>query len=94
VANWPEARKDAFLSLIKARAIENQCYVAAVNRVGLDGQGLTYAGDSVIVDPKGLLLTPLSNKEGIIQTGVSLDELHKFRNKFPTHLDADDFEIK
>lgn len=94
VANWPEARRDAFLSLLKARAIENQCYVVAVNRVGRDGQGITYAGDSVVIDAKGVFLNELSGHEQIISTTLSLLELKKFREKFPVYLDADDFEIK
>jgi len=93
VANWPKVRREAFLTLLKARAIENQCFVAAVNRVGTDGNGIDYAGDSVLIDPKGYSLTTLTNSDGIINFSISLAELKEFRKKFPTYLDADQFEI-
>lgn len=94
VANWPAVRRDAFLSLLKARAIENQCYVAAVNRVGTDGQNISYAGDSVVIDPKGVFINTLSGSEEIINATISLNELKKFREKFPAYLDADNFIIQ
>jgi omega-amidase len=94
VANWPASRKDAFLTLLKARAIENQCYVAAVNRTGTDGNNINYSGDSVIFDPKGIQLTELTDTEKIIRCSLSLAELKKFRDKFPVYLDADHFQIK
>jgi predicted amidohydrolase len=93
VANWPAARHDAYISLLKARAIENQCYVVAVNRIGVDGNNIKYAGDSLIFSPKGTLLTTLSAEEGITSYALSLSELRSFREKFPVHLDADAFEI-
>jgi omega-amidase len=94
VANWPESRHDAFVTLLKARAIENQCYVAAVNRVGMDGQGVKHAGGSVVIDPKGMFMTKPSQSKELIDCTISLDELKKFREKFPAYLDADSFEIK
>jgi omega-amidase len=94
VANWPQSRRDPFLSLLKARAIENQCYVVAVNRVGTDGEGISYVGDSVVIDPKGIFLNVLSANEQIINCPLSLPELKKFRQKFPAYLDADDFEVR
>jgi predicted amidohydrolase len=94
VANWPQPRHDAFLTLIKARAIENQCFVVAVNRVGADGQGIQYAGGSVVVDPKGKFLTEFSQTGTIINCSISLKELQEYRQKFPTYLDADEFDIE
>ena len=94
VANWPQVRREAFLTLLKARAIENQCYVAAVNRVGADGQGITYSGDSVVIGPKGIFLTAPCSTEGIINYALSFNDLKEFRQKFPAYLDSDEFEIK
>ena len=56
VANWPQRRNHAWKTLLQARAIENQCYVVGVNRVGEDGNGIYYSGDSMIVDPLGEIL--------------------------------------
>lgn len=94
VTNWPQARRDAYLTLLKARAIENQCYVVGVNRVGTDGNGVKYSGESVVIDFKGRYMTELSSIEGIINCSISLNELREFRKAFPAYLDADTFEIK
>lgn len=95
VANWPAARSTVFTTLLKARAIENQCYVAGVNRVGRDTNGLYYSGDSSIIDPKGEIISSLKEeKNGIGFAELSMVELNKFREKFPVMLDADDFELK
>ena len=56
VANWPAVRREAWQILLRARAIENQCYAIGVNCVGKDGNGLEYSGDSAIVSPKGEVL--------------------------------------
>ena len=78
-----------------ARAIENQCYVVGVNRIGQDGMGISYSGDSVIIDPRGNpIIVANDYKEEIIYAELSLQELLDFRKKFPVMLDADDFEIK
>jgi omega-amidase len=66
VANWPERRAPHWKALLKARAIENQCYVAAVNRVGVDGNGHRYSGDSCIIDPMGRVVAGMSHQEAII----------------------------
>ena len=94
VANWPKPRTDAWVSLLKARAIENQAYVIGVNRVGVDGNGVKYSGESRVFDPKGNRLDQFSSDQE--QVGViSLDkkELVDFRNKFPVSLDADRYKI-
>lgn len=94
VANFPERRRLAWNSLLVARAIENQCYVAACNRVGADGNGVPHIGDSQIIDPTGQILSMASpNKENIISSTLSLDELNTYRESFPAYLDADSFTI-
>src|SRR5664279_5691546 len=65
VANWPQRRIHAWKTLLQARAIENQCYVAGVNRVGDDGNGIHYSGSSMIVDPLGEILYENENEEAI-----------------------------
>jgi len=94
VANWPDSRRQVWNTLLKARAIENQCYVAGVNRVGNDNTDNHYAGESVILDPRGRIITVVEEYEEGIATGViSLSELNDFRMKFPVWKDADDFTI-
>lgn len=94
VANWPGARREVWITLLKARAIENQCYVVGVNRVGTDGMNISYTGDSMIINPRGEIISELPiNEEGIGYAEISLSELQSFRKKFPVHLDADQFEI-
>jgi omega-amidase len=95
VANWPAARDDAFVSLLKARAIENQAYVVGVNRVGIDGNGISHKGNSVVFDALGKLMNaPVEDKECVIHVELSMEKLKQCRQKFPAHLDADDFSIK
>jgi omega-amidase len=94
VANWPAARSYAWKQLLIARAIENQCYVIGLNRVGLDGKGHEHSGDSIVVNPKGeIILSLIPNKEMIGNIDLSLDELNEFRRIFPVGLDADKFEL-
>ncbi|MBL4708505.1 MAG: amidohydrolase [Flavobacteriales bacterium] len=94
VANWPEARISAWEKLIYARAIENQCYVAAVNRIGTDGKDIQYSGNSVFIDPKGeLIWKAKDHKEEIKTLEISWDNLTAFRKKFPVALDADSFKL-
>jgi len=93
-ANWPESRKDVWITLLKARALENQCFVAGVNRVGIDGAGIRYCGDSMILGPKGELIAEgRQNEECIISGEISIGELSDFRRKFPVLKDGDDFTI-
>jgi predicted amidohydrolase len=94
VANWPAVRSQAWNILARARAIENQCYVVAVNRTGKDGKGIKYSGESLVIDPKGYAIKKgLKNKPGIINCAIGLDELKEIRQKFPVFEDADDFTI-
>jgi len=93
-ANWPEVRRDVWNTLLKARAIENQCYVAGANIIGTDGEGIKYCGDSAIINPRGEVIASDSlNKEAVISADLSLPELNDFRIKFPVCNDADSFII-
>lgn len=93
-ANWPAPRQDVWNTLLKARAIENQCYVAGVNRTGIDGAGIKYAGGSVMLGPSGeTIASGIISDEGIIFSEISYSELSDFRRKFPVLNDGDDFTI-
>lgn len=95
IANWPAARKSPWSKLLEARAIENQCYVVGVNRVGQDGNQIDYSGNSVVVNPKGDVISSIAENEDKNQTlSISLQELNDFRLKFPVGMDADRFEIQ
>jgi predicted amidohydrolase len=93
VANWPQRRAHAWSTLLKARAIENLCYVAGVNRIGKDGNGATYAGDSVVLDFLGQLLSSEGGGDRVETTVLDLESLRSYRASFPAHLDADRFEL-
>jgi predicted amidohydrolase len=94
VANWPERRIHAWKTLLQARAIENQCYVAGVNRVGDDGNNIHYSGDSMIIDPLGEVLYQRSQREHIFTFTLQKERLEEVRNKFPFLKDADNFFIE
>jgi len=95
VANWPEARRFPWSQLLIARAIENQCYVAGVNRVGMDGKGIHYSGDSVLLDPRGAVIASIEpSHEGVATAILNGEELDDFRKKFPVSLEADDFGLR
>ena len=94
IANWPGARKVPWSKLLEARAIENQCYVVGVNRVGEDGNGFGYTGNSAIINPKGETISKILENENCTETvRLSLGDLNNFRNVFPVGMDADKFEI-
>ena len=83
-ASWPAVRSDVWLTLLKARALENQCYIVGINRVGADGNGLQYKGDSIVYGPKGETIGRLpENRETATIFELSLSALHDFRRKFP-----------
>jgi omega-amidase len=93
-ANWPEARKTAWTTLIRARAIENQCFVAGVNRIGTDGNGFLYCGESMLINPYGeIIVNAGSEQAGSVTAEISMNELSEFRKKYPFLNDADDFSI-
>lgn len=94
VANWPEARRIAWETLLCARAIENQSYVCGVNRVGVDGNGFPHSGQSLLFDAKGSCLAAFdAHEEGVKTVEIDLDALRSFRRKFPVWKDADPFTL-
>lgn len=94
VANWPEVRRRPWETLLCARAIENQCFMCGVNRIGKDAGGLNHSGQSVFLDAKGDCLAAFAdNEEGIRTVEADLASLQSFRNKFPVWKDADTFTL-
>ena len=93
VANWPSPRAYAWSTLLRARAIENLCYVAGVNRVGRDGNGHDYAGASAVLDFLGQPLSQDSDQELVSTTTLSMAELAAHRERFPAWMDADAFTL-
>jgi predicted amidohydrolase len=89
VANWPDRRSYHWRSLLTARAIENQCYVAAVNRVGTDGKDLYYSGHSSLIDPTGELIYQKADAEDIQQFDLNKEYLIEIRTKLPFLKDRD-----
>jgi omega-amidase len=94
VANWPERRNTAWKTLLQARAIENQCYVVGVNRVGNDGNQIAHSGDSMIIDPLGEVLYHGVAKEEVSTLTLHKERLEKIRQRFPFWRDADHFNIE
>jgi predicted amidohydrolase len=92
VANWPASRVVAWETLTKARAIENQAYVFALNRTGEDGNGLKYQQSSHCYFADGTDVS--TKKDDLVFAELDLETLEKFRNEFPFLNDADDFEVK
>ena len=95
VANWPQKRRFAWKQLLVARAIENQCYLAGLNRIGKDGKHISYRGDSVVLDAMGQKISKTTGTEEAVET-VTLDYgmLDHLRKSFPVLADADNFEVK
>ena len=93
-ANWPDSRREVWNILLKARAIENQVYVAGVNRVGTDELGISYAGDSHVIDAKGEVVLPtFGTDHNWLSYILSKKDLNDFRIKFPVTNDADRFSL-
>ncbi|MGA9572352.1 MAG: nitrilase-related carbon-nitrogen hydrolase, partial [Lysobacterales bacterium] len=84
----------AWTALLKARAIENQCYVIGVNRSGTDPRGLEYAGGSAVYDPLGQAVLELGVNECNGSTRIDLDQVKAIRRKLPFQQDADDFSLR
>ena len=93
VANWPAARAYPWKTLLRARAIENLCYVAAVNRVGVDGNGLEYSGDSALIDFLGQPVIEAAGEESVVSSVASWAGLVAHRERFPAMLDGDSFSL-
>lgn len=95
VANWPEARRFPWSQLLVARAIENQCYVLGDNRVGMDGKGIHYTGDSVVIDPRGAVIGSVEpSQEWTATVALDWNALSDFREKFPVAMEADEFDLR
>jgi omega-amidase len=93
VANWPERRSHAWKTLLCARAIENQCYVIGVNRVGDDGNNIYHSGNSMIIDPLGQVLYHKADEEDMFTLKLEKENLQEVRHKFPFLRDGDSFTI-
>ena len=93
VANWPQRRAHAWSALLRARAIENLSYVVGVNRIGKDGNGASYSGDSVALDYLGQPLSSEGGGDRVETVVLDLESLQSYRNSFPAQLDADPYEI-
>ncbi|HVF81922.1 MAG TPA: nitrilase family protein [Flavisolibacter sp.] len=93
VANWPERRSLAWKTLLQARAIENQCFVIGVNRVGEDGSGIYHSGDSMVVNPLGEILYHKKGEEDVFTITLNKEDLEAVRERFPFWRDKDEFQI-
>ena len=93
VANWPAVRAYAWKTLLRARAIENLCYVAGLNRVGRDGNDIEYSGDSAVIDFLGDAASECGENEVVSTTTLLASELQAHRERFPAMLDGDRFEL-
>lgn len=93
IANWPERRSSHWKLLLQARAVENQCYVIGVNRVGTDGNGHPYCGDSSVIDPWGNRLFHQYREPCVQTVELSSDVLVKCRKSFPVWMDADKYML-
>lgn len=94
VANWPARRREVWQTLLKARALENQCFVVGVNRIGSDN-ACDYLGDSVIINAYGHTIAQCASGMAETSTAIlDLDELNRFRKKFPVLEDADVFHME
>ena len=95
IANWPKSRSNIWKSLLTARAIENQCYVIGVNRIGKDGFGTLHSGNSMIINPDGTILDSAGEeKPAVLQSSLSMDKLLEFRESYPFAPDWDHFAIQ
>jgi omega-amidase len=93
VANWPAARAYPWKTLLRARAIENLAAVIGVNRVGIDGNGIAYSGDSAALDPLGQPIVEGDAEVRVLEATFSAEQLRGHRERFPAQLDADAFEL-
>ncbi|BAG83926.1 MAG: amidohydrolase [Candidatus Azobacteroides pseudotrichonymphae] len=94
VANWPKTRSNSWEILLKARSIENLCYTCGVNRIGHDGNNISYQGGSMLLNFKGeIILEAGKDQESALTTTIYKEKLQDFRNKFPIWKDADSFNF-
>ncbi len=90
-ANWPAKRSYHWKALLRARAIENQCYVIGLNRIGTDGKGISYTGDSTVIDYAGNILFEKGPEECLHTVELQYEGLIHYRESFPAWMDADPF---
>ena len=93
VANWPERRSLHWRTLIPARAIENQAFVVAVNRVGHDGNEVYHSGDSMCIDPNGKVVYYKPNDEDLYTFSINKEDVVAARASYPFLKDADKFKL-
>jgi len=93
VANWPQPRTEIWRTLLRARAIENLAYTVGVNRLGVDGAGQEYSGQSALLDTQGEYLAQAGNLQIVLTHTLRAAPLHALRQQLPFLLDADDFEL-
>lgn len=93
VANWPTPRHEAWRTLLRARAMENLCYVVGVNRAGTDGNGHPYQGGSLATDAVGQSIVECDAAPQVAHGVLSMEWLREHRRRFPAQLDADGFSI-
>ncbi|MCL4129930.1 UNVERIFIED_CONTAM: hypothetical protein GTU68_008555 [Idotea baltica] len=93
VANWPAVRIHHWDRLLMARAIENQSYVIACNRVGVDGHNLSYPGHSQVIDPMGQYINSPEDRPGVLTADLSKSYVHNIRQKYPFSSDRDPFNL-
>ncbi|MDK2909200.1 MAG: omega-amidase [Bacteroidales bacterium] len=93
-ANWPDPRGEVWRQLLIARALENQAYVIGVNRIGSDGQGMTYSAPALAIDYKGRIMAEgKSGVEDLLRVELEWEPLSAFRKKFNVSRDWDDFTL-
>jgi predicted amidohydrolase len=80
-ANWPKARREHWITLLKARAIENQCYIAGINRVGI-GDNIEYSGDSMLIDPLGNIVCSNEGEETLLIQDIDITKVVELRKSF------------
>ncbi|NME70820.1 amidohydrolase [Flammeovirga aprica] len=93
IANWPKPRIAAWHTLLAARAIENLSYTVGVNRTGTDPNEVVYNGNSAVYNPKGEITNEISENDEIQIVTLNYQKVQSLREKFPTHLDADHFNL-
>ncbi|MCB0657232.1 MAG: amidohydrolase [Saprospiraceae bacterium] len=93
VANWPQVRSHAWKTLLQARAIENQCYVLGVNRVGWDDSGHYYSGESCIIDYQGEIMATTKDDEDLLYADLDQEKLVHFRGQYAFLQDRDEFRL-
>lgn len=94
VANWPQIRINAWDTLLRARAIENVSYVVGVNRIGIDGNNIEYNGHSSVISPKGEAIFSNEGDDASRTVELNAHSLQAFRDRFPSYIDADEFNIE